>query len=196
MLPCEYGKSGGTLAFCCPFNQCNTACHFHSEYSVWLDTIGPDSCRSCPHDSAIKNCTPTLPPEELWYSFKTAIIERLTSSNCYEGMLWEWISVPRVLGPLPSLKVTEILQILHDRKEGWTQHREEELGDPKLNAVKASVTLPLLPQSNRSAWLSTFLQLPVGMYRKREDWRQGIKTLSNTALSKPHFPDTNYRSDD
>lgn len=62
-----------------------------------------------------------LPPPELWYSFKASIIRRLTSSCCYDRMLWEWILVPRAFGRLPSLKVTEILPILHDGEGGWTE---------------------------------------------------------------------------
>lgn len=58
---------------------------------------------------------------ELWYSFKAAIIRRLTSSHWYDRMLWEWILIPRGLGCLPSLKVTEFLQILHDGERGWTE---------------------------------------------------------------------------
>lgn len=44
---------------------------------------------------------------------------------------------PRVLGPVPSLKVTEILPILHDRNGGWTKQAEsgEEPVDLKVNAV-------------------------------------------------------------
>lgn len=79
------------------------------------------------HDPLWSSTPTALPPPELWYSFKAAIIRRLTSSRCYDRMLWEWILVPRALGCLPSLKVTEILPILHDAKvgggvggEGWT----------------------------------------------------------------------------
>lgn len=62
-----------------------------------------------------------LPPPELWYSSKAAIIRRLTSSRWYDRMLWEWNLVPSAFGCLPSLKVTEILPILHDGRGGWTE---------------------------------------------------------------------------
>lgn len=70
------------------------------------------------HDPLWSSTPTALPPPELWYSFKAAIIRRLTSSRCYNRMLWEYILVPRALGCLPSLKVTEILPILHDGKVG------------------------------------------------------------------------------
>lgn len=66
------------------------------------------------HDPLWLNTPTALPAPELWYSFKAAIIRRLTSSRCYNKILWEWIQVPRELGCLPPLKVTEILPILHD----------------------------------------------------------------------------------
>lgn len=59
---------------------------------------------------------------EFWYSFKASIIRRLTSSCCFERMLWEWILVPRAAGRLPHMKVTEILPILHDIEGGWTEY--------------------------------------------------------------------------
>lgn len=59
-------------------------------------------------------------PPELWYPFKAAIIRRLTHCCCYDRMLWEGISVPSALGRWPSLKVTEILQILHVSEGRWT----------------------------------------------------------------------------
>lgn len=73
------------------------------------------------HDTLWSSAPAALRPPELWYSFKAAIIRRLTSSCCYDRMLWEWILVPRALGCLPSLKVTEILPILHDGEGGWTE---------------------------------------------------------------------------
>lgn len=73
-----------------------------------------------PHDTLCSSTPAVLPPPELWYSFKAAIIRRLTSSCCYDRMLWEGILVPRAFGSLPSLKVTEILPILHDSEGGWT----------------------------------------------------------------------------
>jgi len=73
------------------------------------------------HDTPWSNTPAVLPPPELWYSFKAAIIRRLSSSCCYDRMLWECILVPRTLGCLPLLKVTEILSILHDSEGGWTE---------------------------------------------------------------------------
>lgn len=141
------------------------------------------------HDP-LRSSTPTaLPPPELWYSFKAAIIRRLTSSRCYDRMLWEWILVPRALGCLPSLKVTEILPILHDGEgRGMDRASWVELMNLKVIAVWAS-TLPSLPLSTRSALLSRFLP---GGKQRGGSWKQPNQAHGQS----PHCPDSNYWSND
>lgn len=107
------------------------------------------------HDTLWSSTPAVLPAPELWYSFKAAIIRRLTSSCCYDRMLWEWILVPRKFGCLPSLKVTEILPILHDSEWGWTALAGWSLWIWK-SLLFGLPSCPLLPQSNRSALLSRF----------------------------------------
>ncbi|KAJ8012821.1 hypothetical protein DPEC_G00046850 [Dallia pectoralis] len=91
-------------------------------------------------------------------------------------MLQEWISVPD-LGLLPSLKVTEILQILHDRKRGggWTHPKEEELVYLKVNVVRASSSLPSLPHPSGAALLSTFFQPRWERRRAGQEERRRVK---------------------
>lgn len=72
-------------------------------------------------------------------------------------MLGEYSSVPGALGCFPSLKVTEILPILHDSEVGvGVGGCGVGLVNLKVIAVWAS-TLPSLPLSTRSALLSKFL---------------------------------------
>lgn len=76
------------------------------------------------HDPLWSSTPTALSPPELRYFSKAAIIRRLTSSRCYDRMLREWNLVPRALGHSPSLKVTEILPILHDGERGDGQRRQ------------------------------------------------------------------------
>lgn len=87
-----------TMCWCRSYSAGNEVTNQHNP--AWLSTLA----------------APLSPV--LWYSIEAAIIRRLTSSRQYHRMVWEYILVPGALGWFPSLKVTEILPILHDSRMG------------------------------------------------------------------------------